>query len=284
MSKTNISNEVFDYKQWEENISSLSTKYKSATPFPHIALENFLQEEIALEALNEFPDLNSTGWINYLHFNEKKYGKNRFEQFSTNIKKIISELNSEKFLLFLENLTGIKNLLADWSLEGGGLHQSKRGGYLNIHSDFTVHPHKNNWKRRINVLVYLNKNWEESYGGHLEFWDKDVQHCKTKILPIFNRAVIFNTDPFSFHGHPKPMLCPENTTRKSIALYYFTEEEEPLLIRSTNYKHLPSDSFLKKLLIALDKFILMTYDRVKRIFKLNDKFVSSLLKLLSKEK
>ena len=120
---------------------------------------------------------------------------------------------------WLEKLTGIPNLKADHSLEGGGLHQSKRGGFLNIHADFTIHPHKTNWQRRVNVLLYLNEDWKDEYGGFLELWSRDMKRMEQSISPIFNRCVIFNTDKDSFHGLPEPIKCPEEMTRKSSSVY-----------------------------------------------------------------
>lgn len=131
-------------------------------------------------------------------------------------------LNSEPFLLFLQNLTGIKEtLIPDPYFEGGGCHQIKPGGYLKLHVDFHKH-RKMNIDRRVNVLVYLNKDWEESWRGHFELWEKDMSKMVTKIAPFFNRMAIFSTTDYSWHGHPDELLCPENRTRKSLALYYYT--------------------------------------------------------------
>ena len=127
------------------------------------------------------------------------------------------------FLNFLQNITSIKEkLIADKELNGGGMHEIKKGGLLKIHSDFNKHPNLK-LDRRLNVLIYLNKNWKEEYGGHLEFWDKEMKCCKTKILPIFNRMVIFSTTDFSNHGHPDPLNCPDLMSRKSIATYYYSD-------------------------------------------------------------
>ncbi len=271
---------IFDYSYWEKELADLNRKYSSADPYPHIVLENFLSTEAAETALKEFPSLDSSEWINYVHYNENKFGKNKIETFPLGIKAIVEELNSEKFLNFLSRLTGIKDLNADWGLEGGGLHQTKRGGFLNIHADFTAHPHNLKWKRRVNVLVYLNKNWQESYGGSLELWDKKMKSCVKKVAPVFNRAVIFNTDEDSHHGYPHPITCPEDITRKSIALYYFTEEAVHK-VHSTNYKPIPTDNLFKRCMIILDKMVLSSYDMFKRIFKFDDRFVSNVLKTIS---
>lgn len=271
---------VFPYSKWEAELPVLSRDYQAAGPYPHTVLDHFLSDDALRGALQEFPDVHTGDWIHYLHVNEKKYGRTDAKQFSPAIRKIIDELNSREFVAFLSKLTGIPGLFADPSLEGGGLHQSVRGGYLNIHADFTVHPHHRHWQRRVNVLVYLNENWEDSFGGHLELWDRQMKACCKKVLPIFNRCVIFNTDADAFHGHPEPLTCPETASRKSIALYYFTEEKKPV-IQSTEYRARPKDG-LKALLIYLDKMVLRGYDAVKRALNLDDRFASNLLKRIAK--
>ena len=155
------------------------------------------------------------------------------------LKSIIESLNGERFLTFLENLTGFKNIQADHNLTGVGLHQVQRGGKLDIHADFNM-LYGTNKKRCINAILYLNENWKEEYGGHLELWPEDMSECKAKILPVFNRLVIFNTNETSYHGHPDPLNCPEGWTRKSIALYYYIEESEKEG-RSTKYMKRPND-------------------------------------------
>ena len=154
--------------------------------------------------------------------NEIKYANNNYANFPDSIKKLFDFLNSDSYLKFLQKLTSInEKLICDPQLNGGGLHEIKKGGVLKVHTDFSRHPSLK-LDRRINVLIYLNKNWKEQYGGHLELWDKDMLECKKKILPTFNKMVIFSTNDFSNHGHPDAVTCPSDQSRKSIALYYFS--------------------------------------------------------------
>ena len=101
------------------------------------------------------------------------------------------------------------------------MHQIENGGYLGIHADF-------NWleklrlDRRVSILFHLNEDWKEEYGGALELWDKDIKNCEKKLHPYLNNVCIFSTDNKSYHGHPDPLSCPENITRNSIALYYYS--------------------------------------------------------------
>ena len=203
-------------------------KYLNAEPFPFIIIENFFNNNFLDEILRQFPNLSDIKkTTKYQNKNEVKFGNNEYEKFPEKIKILFDFLNSNFFLNFLQNLTGIKEkLIADKELNGGGMHEIKKGGLLKIHSDFNKHPNLK-LDRRLNVLIYLNKNWKEEYGGHLEFWDKEMKYCKTKILPIFNRMVVFSTTDFSNHGHPDPLNCPDLVSRKSIATYYYSDGRPP---------------------------------------------------------
>ena len=217
---------------------SLKSHYSLADPFPHIQIDNFFSNEYLETVLQEFPDLSKlTDSQNYKNQNEIKFANNDYKNFPKTIKDFFNFLNSQIFLNFLQTITSIKeNLIADEQLNGGGLHEIKTGGLLKVHTDFSKHP-TNNFDRRVNVLIYLNKDWKEQYKGCLELWDKEMKNCKQKILPSFNKMVIFSTTDFSNHGHPDPIECPKNISRKSIALYYFSRgrpKEEVLSVDQKN--------------------------------------------------
>lgn len=276
--------QIINIEKFQARLNELEATYQTAKPYPHIQLDNFLEPGAAKKAMDEFPGVTDAGWIHYVHVNEKKHGLNKMDRLPPFIRAVIEELNSPEFCSFLSQITGIRSLLPDEMLEGGGLHQSGRGGFLNIHADFTVHPHKRNWRRRVNLLVYLNEDWRPEYRGELELWEKDMSRSVQSILPIFNRAVIFNTDEDSYHGLPDPIQCPEHMTRKSIALYYFTEEKNALpKKRSTNYRARPNDG-IKSVFIWLDKKMVAAYSNVKSRLGINDDFVSRVLNIFSRKK
>ena len=211
-----------------QNLSLTAAKeyknYHNGLPFPNIVIENFFNEDYLNQILLDFPDLSKIkSSQKYLNKNEIKYANNDYQNFPDSIKNFFNFLNSNMYLNFLQKLTSVKEkLIVDPQLNGGGLHEIKKGGVLKIHTDFNKHPSLK-LDRRINVLIYLNKDWKDQFGGHLELWDKDMLGCKKKILPTFNKMVIFSTNDFSNHGHPNPVICPLNQSRKSIALYYFSE-------------------------------------------------------------
>lgn len=283
MVQANTQKKILDLKKWEAVVDEKAKEYQQAHPFPYGQFEHFLEDWAAHKAMDAFPAVKDSGWIHYVHFNEKKHGLNKMDLIPPFIQEVIQELNSDEFLRILCKLTGIEGLKADPSLEGGGLHQTQRGGFLNIHADFTVHPHKRNWRRRVNVLVYLNEGWKPEYRGDLELWTRDMKECAAKISPVFNRCAIFNTDEDSYHGLPDPIQCPEDMTRKSIALYYFTEENNAPRKRATNYKARPDDGF-KRFLIYLDRQAIVLYNWLKGTLGINDDFVSKILNLFSRKK
>jgi len=198
-----------------------SQKYQSALPFPHIVLDNIFPEEALDSVLKEFPGVEDPAWQQYKTPFEAKLETQGEDKLGVFTNLLLYQFNSPPFLKFLETLTGIDGLIPDPYFFGGGLHQIPPGGKLGIHADYSRHG-KLKLDRRLNVIIYLNKDWKEEYGGYLELWNSSMSECVQKILPIYNRMVVFNITDWAFHGHPEPLTCPEGWTRKSIALYYFT--------------------------------------------------------------
>jgi Rps23 Pro-64 3,4-dihydroxylase Tpa1-like proline 4-hydroxylase len=202
-------------------IPSAHQSYLDARPFPHIVVDDFLSPDVLETVLAEFPKPNQILWQQFDNAREIKLASAKETTFGPVTRLLLYHLNSMTFLEFLSGVTGIQDLIPDPSFDGGGLHQIVRGGKLGIHADFNKHP-KYGLDRRLNLILYLNKNWREEYGGHLELWDRDMTKCEAKVLPVFNRMMIFGTTDFTYHGHPDPLQCLEGMTRKSLALYYFS--------------------------------------------------------------
>lgn len=217
--------------------------FQTAEPFPHIVLDDFLPDAVIDAVLAEFPRPGRTGWKAYDTENEVKLAVEDEARFGPSTRHLLHQFNASVFLSFLESLTGIVGLIPDPHFNGGGLHQIERGGFLKVHADF-------NWyerlrlDRRLNLIVYLNRDWREEYGGHLELWNRDMTKCERRILPVANRCVIFATTDFSFHGHPDPLTCPPGWTRKSLALYYYSNgrpDAERGAPHSTLFKSRPGE-------------------------------------------
>ena len=226
-----------EFENLIEIAAKLKSNYQNAKPFPHIVIDNFFKEELLSEILKDFPDLSKLrNSKKYKNQSEFKFASNRGEKdLPYSIKNFLRYLNSQTFLEFLQELSSIEQpLIPDPHFLGGGLHETKRGGFLKIHTDFYKH-YETGLDRRMNLLIFLNKEWDKEYQGGLEFWDKNIQTCHQNILPIFNRVVIFNTNDYSFHGVPTPLLCPSNMSRKSIAMYYYSNGRPQSEVRTTNF-------------------------------------------------
>jgi hypothetical protein len=195
--------------------------YQEARPFPHVCIDDFLPPAVAEAILEVFPGPGDEFWGTTAIRHERKLFSNRESDIPPRIRNVLYALNTETFLEFLEELTGIHGLIPDPYFTGGGMHQIVRGGKLDIHVDFNRHLYYG-LDRRLNLLLFLNEGWREEYGGHFELWDEKERRCALRIAPIFNRCVIFSTSDRSYHGHPHPLECPESRSRKSLALYYFS--------------------------------------------------------------
>jgi hypothetical protein len=202
----------------------------SKDPFYYHIIDNFLEEKTAIKISKEFPQYNSDVWFCYENPLENKKTCNNWYYFGEETYKLFSYLNSHEFISKIKKITGIKNLYPDIGLHGGGLHIHGRGGKLNIHLDYSIHP-KLKLQRKLNLIIYLEENWDSHWGGNLEFWSHNSKLNKPKekvvtVNNVFNRAILFDTTQNSWHGFPIPITCPKDKYRKSIAVYYLTDPPE----------------------------------------------------------
>ena len=240
------------FKDLEALANSSRQEYLNAIPYPHIVIDGIFDDDYLQLILDEFLAVKTDEYGNKFDSPlEKKLSTGRGDKLQgVNCKNFLRFLNSSRFLDFLQSITSIKEpLIPDPHFLGGGMHEIKRDGYLKIHADFSKHP-ENGLDRRINMLIYLNKEWNEEYGGHFELWDKKMKSSVKKILPLFNRTVIFNTTDFTFHGHPNPLKCNEHQSRKSLAMYYYSNGRprdevrvDYLAHKTTLFKERPNERF-----------------------------------------
>ncbi|MDT8409908.1 MAG: 2OG-Fe(II) oxygenase [Wenzhouxiangellaceae bacterium] len=227
-------------------IDRFKAQWASADPFPHICVDNFFDQRTIEIIADEFPGPEQQrDWVEFRLPSEwMKNATASDRQIPFFTRQFLYALNSRSFVAWLEELTDIWGLIADTEFMGGGLHATMPGGKLGIHTDFNKHL-RNKLDRRLNLLLFLNRDWEPEWGGQLELWDREVKRCGQKITPLFNRLVIFATTDFTFHGHPQPVACPPETFRKSIALYYYSNgrpTEEQSEAHLTQYREPPSDA------------------------------------------
>lgn len=197
-----------------------SESYRSKSPYPYGSFEDFLPPEVldnVREELKALPEAETS----FDRPQEKLKTSYVPERLPTYTRNLFYILNSRPFVQFLENLTGIKGLIPDPYFAGGGIHVVGNGGHLDIHADFN-HNAILNLERRLNVLIYLNKDWKKEYGGSFEIWNDDMTEMVDSFVPLFNRMVCFNTGSTTWHGNPTPVNHPEGEPRMSMALYYYT--------------------------------------------------------------
>jgi hypothetical protein len=231
---------AFDAAECKALGQSLADQYQHAEPFPHIVLDDFLDQATLKRVLADFPSSENKFFFDRDQ-ERLKFQYQPHEVQSALVRNLFAELNSQAFLGFLEEMTGIDGLIPDPYFEGGGLHETKRGGHLGVHADFNIHGDLK-LERRLNLLIYLNEDWEDDYGGQLELWKKDMSECSVRVKPVLGRAVVFTTALDSFHGHPDPLNCPPERSRRSIATYYYQAAEEGLAAlpkRTTNFRARP---------------------------------------------
>jgi len=221
----------FDPAQLARVSAAKSEAYRTARPFRHVVLDDFLPREVLELLIREFPgpediawDLHGPGRTRWSRDkNVAKLATSDETKFGPFTRHFMAQLNSATFLAFLEELTGTRGIIPDVSYNNCGLHSTGRGGRLMMHTDVNRHPHGNRMHQFLNLILYVNPDWKEEYGGHLELWDRERRPVQ-RILPIANRVTLFNTGTRSLHGHPHPLTCPEGRRRNSLAVYYYLRE------------------------------------------------------------
>lgn len=229
--------------------------YKNNSPFPHCIFkfhERF--NPILATVEKDFPDHTWPHWYKYNNHFEKKLSQDKWDLLPQSVRAILVELTSAPFLNMLSQVTGIKNLIPDPYFIGGGMHMIEPGGRLDVHTDFNYH-RDTLLDRRVNLLLYLNSDWNNAWGGELELWDKDMKEAKAVIPPHMGNMVVFSASETSFHGHPNPVTCPPGRYRKSIACYYYTNgRPDPAEAHRTVFMQRPGDPWdADKAAVAMER-------------------------------
>lgn len=209
----------------KKQFPALAQRYQQARPYPHVVIDDFLPPEVATAMAADFPRPDDAQVWNRLPTDDQR-GKSSLRHENVLppfIRRLIHELNSQTMIEFIEELSGMDSLISDPRLVGGGIHQTHTSGKLSVHIDYSHHPCYQ-LLRRINLILYLTPDWREEYGGHFELWDPTATKCLGKVLPVFNRCVIFSTSDSSYHGQPEPLRCPHEVQRNSVALYYYKND------------------------------------------------------------
>lgn len=228
-----------------------------AVPFPHIAIDNFIDLETCRTIAAEYPTFENARALGFEFkaVNERKKVQITDQaKFPPAVKALSDFLASPAFLADLSALTGIPNLLADEELFGGGIHMTGPHGRLDVHVDFNRGPH--GLYRRLNLLLYLNPEWDDAWGGQIELWDTAVNHRALCLTPALGRCLIFETSQISFHG-VAPLSCPPGYARRSFAAYYYTKERPPqgadAVMHGTLFRARPGETLRRYVLMPAEK-------------------------------
>jgi Rps23 Pro-64 3,4-dihydroxylase Tpa1-like proline 4-hydroxylase len=223
-----VPSQVLDTERLMQVAAARSADYRGAAPFPHIMLDGLFADSLLDQAVAELPAA-SAKWTTYDTVNESKQVCSDASLFGPTAEIIVHALNSAPFVRFLERLTGIAGLIPDPHLHAAGYMKVSPGGFLGLHYDFATQ-RELKLDRRINVLLYLNRDWQSEWGGALELHSSDPVtnpgHQEVMIEPLFNRVAIFNT-PDALHGHRRPLTCPKGRARLCLSWYYYTAPPVP---------------------------------------------------------
>ena len=232
------------------NIEKISEEYQSSSA-RYVVIQDLFDKNFIKQCENEFLNISDDLFFRYTDplFEWEKYALNKVDIMPEKLKKLFDFLHSDTFVKFIQTVTGLSSLLIDDKRWGGGLHKTKKGGYLSTHRDFNVLPdsysHNIQLLRSINVIGYLTDEDQSSNRGELEIWEGEKIH---KILNQFNNWVIFDTRD-TFHGHPYP-FCGEKPRMSIASYYYLPQSVQPDKWKSTQYLKLPwmddSDEYIKR--------------------------------------
>jgi Rps23 Pro-64 3,4-dihydroxylase Tpa1-like proline 4-hydroxylase len=227
------------YINKKDFVLNYQKKFLTASPYPHIVLNNFFHDEFLQDCLDYMPEASEDSNLNSQYHQIGKHIWSRSDESlgatleHEKAEQALQQFTSLRMIDIIEKLTGMTMLEADPEDWGGGMQQILPGGNLNIHTDASRNKIEGKKHRRINMIIYLNHDWKEEYGGNLELWNNPPEKCVESISPLFNRTVLFETTAYSWHGHPEPLACPKDRTRKSIAFFFYSEEPGNQQVEST---------------------------------------------------
>lgn len=200
-------------------LEELSLQFQEAVPFPHVIIDGFLDESLADKLIRDFPEISKMYRSHHYLF-ANKYELSFWNKTSNSFELLHQELISNKFQSFIRKISN-ENLFMPSDIYGD-LHQGTNGGFLDMHVDFNIHPNCETWLHRLNVIIYLNKDWKKAYGGELQLRD-GLEGNIYEIPPLFNRCVIFRSDDTSYHGY-KQLSLPRDVTRKAVLANFYKDE------------------------------------------------------------
>lgn len=241
----------FEYIEAEKD--RFREEFLNKQPFPHLGVDDFCEKDKIEELYRSIPEIKTES-ADYI-FAKNKFEKSRFTELGPLFQELYDDLVSERFRVWISYVTN-EEVFIDAKFYGGGIHQGKKGSFLDMHADFNYHPLEPKWFRNLNLLLYLNKDWKPEYKGHLRLEHKD-RGGNVEVEVPFNRMVIMLCRGYTLHGYD-PIQFPEGSFRTSIAAYAYSIHDKPMeAARTTEWKieakQSPLKYFVSKLWVPLVK-------------------------------
>ena len=201
-------------------VKELRERLRSAAPFPHLLVEGWFHPTL-LELMHEEFDESHGPPMKALVGRQESTRRTRPASNLGPASQLYFDIvNSGWFARFLSELIGVDHLIVDTELFGGGLHETRKGGWFSVHCDFDRHK-RTGLNNMMVMITYLNKAWQPEWSGALELWDHDGKNRVSSIEPEFGRTFLMPHSDHSYHGHPHPLNPPEGVVRRSVATYYY---------------------------------------------------------------
>ncbi len=208
--------------------AELQRAFREAKPFGYVTVDEFLDRAFCERLIQEFPPFEERRAKNEMGEVGRKATVPQIATIGPAYRKFDLLMRSPELLEWMGQVASIPHLVYDPDYVGGGTHENLDGQDLDIHVDFNFHP-KRPLHRRLNLIVFLNQQWEREWGGCLELhqdpWNPEGSTVAS-VVPVANRAVLFETTETSWHGFTTIRL-PEGKkgiSRKSLAVYFYTGE------------------------------------------------------------
>jgi hypothetical protein len=229
----------------------------------HVVIDDLLRPDVARSVHEELEHFRGR-WKHRRHLGQRKRIFTDQGRMPPGTRNLVWALNGPAFVERVEAVSGVRGLVPDPALDGAGLCEMRPGDFMRPHRDSLGHLTRRRWRRQIALFIFLTPDWQECYGGSLTLWSGQNGDDPVRILPRFNRCVVFANPTDVVHG-VDPVRCPEGTARRSISLYYYSQERDVLPLTPTAYGQAGSNGSARGT-AALNRSVVWLYFALRRWF------------------
>ena len=221
----NSGTDLLPLKKLQAAQNELHRDYHSASPYPHLVIDDYFDPLVLDRICHEFPAPEIRDWLHWKSIHEDKTTSRGINGLPAFTQSFFRQLNSDAFISLMQRITGLDDLVGDPGYLGAGLQETFRGGWLNVHRDWTRH-RRLPLARRLTLLLYLNRDWDSAWNGDIELWNEQGSGPAVSYAPLFNRMLLFPARPDTLHGQPGKLACPSHRSRRFVSVYYWTADPE----------------------------------------------------------